>query len=818
MDSLNSVTKNKNSCFFEFPTIFEYCCAQAYAKRMNESRQRFSKDNVFINNGDTFNGKYIIKYFKNNTNINEINDYSTNISDDTLSNKIKNSFDTTELHKIINEEQDKITLIEEINAINNIGYLTKEQYTTFLDNQLSYPKNINGLKEFAKKCNDLSFKISTTLFNGQINKTQHHLSECEIVQKKDILSKLMNYSIIIFDITNDFDSELLQARFYFNYIYNELFKYTDQKIEKIKKNGIIRKFILISTVMTWVHEDSNHIADNKVLLNITKKNVLERLPNTKYEAIFEFEKLMLKSRISKIKDIFKPYIIATGIIYGNEENALREVFTNAWNNPKEMYISKLNQTMPVFHVDELARLVFTVSTYNIEKNYIMAIEQESYSLNNIIKLICDELCNSHLVLKEDSSIINKYKFNSLTWDLICSNIIIDPMFDIIVPNYHIIRTSIIFNIKKLIREFIELNNLFSLKCIVSGQPTHIASNIAKHLAQYYQVQLINIPNIINKYLESLKNNKNKLMLKMDNLYEKRTHIIQSLAKLYDSYEDEHIYSLNDEMINDNNQTFETYNKELYTPENKIIKISSEISSKMINSEHDNDFYKNTYELNVQSKNDLYNIDKEINDIKDTIENLDNKYKDYENSIKINNGQLEDHYLLPLIKESLVSCHKQGYIIDIFPLSTEQMEFIFKEDRIYPNFIILQSCNKNTPIFCKSTSSSTVTNETNRCKQNFDTYSDEYNVNSNNVVNETNVHSTIENKSRNTFMNKYKHKTTVVKNMVDYFTNINKNIKILRLNVPLELANETKSSEMQYKVYIDTIITHIGRCFSEDEIL
>jgi len=833
MNSLNNVTETDSSFFFEFPTIFEYCSAQAYAKCLNESRQCFSKDNVFINNGDTFNGKYIINYFKNNTSIKEINDYSNNISDTTLSNKIKSSFDTTELHKIINKTQDRRTFIEEINIINSIGYLTKKQYKSFLDKS-SYSKNIDDLKKFAKKCNknDLSFKILTTLFHGHINKTQHHLYECEIIEKKDSLSKLMHCSIIIFDITNDSESELLQARMSFNYIYNELFKYTDQKINESKKNGIIKKFILISTVMTWVNEAGNHLINNEdeeVHLSLTEKNVLERLPIAKYRAIFEFEKLMLKLKISKIKDIFKTYIIGTGITYGHEENAFHDIFTNAWNNPKEMYVTKFNHTMPVFHVDELAKLVFIVSTYDIKDNYIMAIEQESYSLNNIIKLICDELCSSQLVLKEDSLIINKYKFNSFTWDLICSNITIDPMLDIIVPNYRTQRTPIIFNIKELTSEFIETNNLYSLKCIVSGQPTHISSNIAERLAQYYKVQLINVPNLMNNYLELLKNNKNELMLRMNNVYEKHTHIIQSLTKLDGSFEDdwlnENIYSLKDEMINENNQALETYNKELYMSENKIIKVPSEISSKIINLEHENYLQENTYDLNVQNKKDLVKIDKEISDIKYMIEKLNNKHKDYKNTLSRNNGQV-DHYLLPLIKESLVSCHKQGYILEVLPLSIQQMEFIFNTNISYPNFIILQSCGTNIPIFCKDTSCSTVTNGSsihlnydtlikntesnsnrNKCK-NFDTCI-EYNVNFNNV----DIQDKIENKAENTFMNN----KIIVKNMVDYFTNKNKDIKILRMNIPLELAEETKLNELQFKVFIDTITKQVGRLPFEKDI-
>lgn len=612
--------------------------------------------------------------------------------------------------------------------------------------------------------------------------------------------------------------------------------------------------------MTWVKEISNHLMnseDEVSRIGITQKSILERLPMTKYQMIFEFEKLILKSNSSKIKDIFKTYIIGTGIIYGHEENAFRYIFIDAWNNPKEMYVSMVNRTMPVFHINELAKLVFIVSKFDnhIKDNYILAIEQESYSFNNIIKLVCNEFCNSFLISKEDQYIINQYKFNSFTWDLICSDLIIDPMLDIIVPDYQTQRTSIISNMKELTCEFIEANNLYSLKFIVSGQPAHVASNIAARLAQYYQVQLINIPNLINNCFKLFKNDQNELVLKMNNLYEKRLNVLHLLATFDRQYEEksekkDHVnekyktdnYSFNkqtnDEMINYNNRAFEVYNKP-YMSENKILKESSETSSKITNSEHSDYFQENTYELYVKYKKDLFGMDKEINNIKYMMENLNNKYEEYENNIYRNKGQFQNQNLLILIKESLssFSCRNQGYILDIHPLSIEEIEFIFDRDIGYPNGIVLLSYNPNIPIFSIDTSCSTIINGSskllscyyleNNTETNYnineykssDTYR-EHNVDFNNFINETKMHNDIhgpfENHSGNIYVNnKYRYEVTVINYMVDYFTN--KCINILRLNVPNELANETRSDHLQFKVFTDTIISQIGRSPFKDDI-
>lgn len=862
MNSLNIL--NDESFTFQFPSIFDCSTVQTYAKRQSEFGQYFSKNKVFINNGDKFNGRYIIEFLKKTRNINDVikfNDNSIINHDSTFLNKTKINFDSTEIQKIISEIQHEATSTENNNILSSIGLLTNKQYKEFLDQpsntkKMNYlKKNINGLPMNFKphlmplqrptikleniQENDISFKIMTTLFNEKLKK-KHHLNNCEIIKHNQIASKLLQNSITIFDITNDSEIEIQQARNSFNYIYNELIKYSDEEIIRLKKNGTIRKFILISTVMTWVKEISNnnsHSEDEEVQTSITQENIFDRLPVTKYQIIFELEKLILKSNASKIKDIFKTYVIGTGIIYGHEENAFHNLFRNAWKNPKEMYLSMLNRMVPVFHVDELAKLVLIVSKYGdcVKDNYILAVEQESYGFNNIIMCVCNELCNSSLVLKEDNLVINQYKFNSFTWDLICSDLVIDPMLDIVVPDYQTQHMPITSNMKKIIHEFIEANSLYSLKLIVSGQPTHVASNIAEHLAQYYKVQLINIPNLINNYLKLLKNNENELKIKMKKFCEKRKNIMYSLTKLFGQSEDQWFDHVDDKFKLDNYSTMEQANEQgivnrnqmntkMYKSEYDIFIESSEVYLKINNLEYDNEQY-------IKNKNDLFEIDKEINLIKYTIENINDRYKKYENNINSNEGQLDNNYLLPLIKESLSSstCLNQGYVLNIFPLSGEQVKFLYNEDVGYPNYIVLLSHNTNIPYFSKDATCSKIVNEN---SENLSYYNleqkTEINDNSdyqmlnkhhqvqhfdfNEIVNETNNifnNDTVKYKAENiNTINKHSYEVTSSNYMENYFSN--NGVIILRLNVPLELVNKTNLHNSQYKMFTDTIITQIGQ--------
>lgn len=782
----------EESVIFQFPTIFNYSNGQRYAKLQNECGQSYSKNKAFINNGDTFNGKYIIDYFQKTQNMKEFIDKNKSYSHNNTLKKI-----------------DDTMLTENINIISGVEFLTKKQYEEFLD-QSSNVKKINYLKrnsnEFAmfskshlmpnkhsririkrKKC---YFKIMTSLINEQLNETKH-LKNCEIIKKQEIPFKLMQCGIVIFDITNNSEYELHQARISFNYIFNELIKYNDKDILECKKNGIIRKFVLISTAMTWVKENNNcqtysEDEEQGADFGVTQKSILERLSLIKYQNIFEFEKFILKSNSSKIKDIFKTYIIGTGIIYGQEENAFHYVFKSALINPKEMYISKINHRVPMFHIDELVKLVFIISKYDnrVRGNYVLAIEQESYGFNNIIKSLCNETCGSHLVLKEDHLIMKQYKFNDFTWDLICSDLNIDPMFDIIVPGYQIQRTSIISDMKESIIEFLEATNIYSLKLIVSGQEKHVVTDIAKRLALYYQVQMVNIPSLINNYLTMLRNNQNELKLKINDMYEKRKNISHELINFTDQPKDESLEHTNEAFIENNidedNQTF-------------TVAESSKVNLKTNNMEmkYTDYFQENSNKQYIQSKKDLFEVEKDITNIKHMIENLNDKYEQYENNMSKNQGWLDNVFLLPLIIESLssFSCRNQGYVLDIFPLSYEQVEFIFIKVIKQPNFIVLLSLNTNVPKTIEKTCSSIQYIHTTHEYQ-------------------------IKNIQNNTTISKNEEKITTTNYMRDYFKN--KNVKILMLDVPLELATGTMI-DLQYNRYMNSIINQIGHTPSEFDL-
>lgn len=850
MDSFN-ISTNK-SFHFSFPTVLEHSFAQTSAKYQLERGHYFSTNNIFISNGDTFNGKYIVQYLKKNSN-EFIGTSSINLPNNLLLNELCKQ--TMEGQKIFNQPQD-LVLVENANIMSNIGFLTKKQYNVFLDQpssskKISYLKNLcsNQLSMFYKPGlmplqrpliknlqayrNGFGFKIFVTLVDEQLNKSQCHLENCEIVDKSDILfgSKLMQCGVVVFDITSDSESDLQHAIVTYNYIYNELIKYTDEKILMSKKNGIVRKFILISSIMTFVKDTNNHpvyMEDEEAHIGVTPFNVLERMPLSKYQTVFEFEKLILKSNHSKIKDIFKTYVISTGITYGHEEYTFSHIFTNAWRNPEEMYILPINRAVPVFHVDELATLIFIVSKHDghVTSNYILAVEQETYGFNDIIKSVCGEFCDSNLVFKDNYSVINHYKFNDSTWDVVNSNLTIDPMLDVTVPDYQTKHPSIITTMNKLASDFVEANNLHPKKFVISGQPTHVVASVSKHLACCYRLKHITTSDITDNYLKSIEKNLNQLKSQLNYLNEKRSRVVRLLNEPSDMAEDEPANDVNpkvtayehtsDEVIDGSDRDFETFD----VPKNYI----STNLPKFNNFKYGLNLKENTDE--VYETNILIEIDIEVNNVKHAMEKEYNKYVECTNNINKNKGQFDNHYLWPLIKESLssFSCRNQGYVLEIFPLSVEQMELIFDDNIGYPNFMILllniprtldSSCMK-----IKDRSNGEFNNSQQNVRTNFN-HQKLHNTGHFNLVdamNKTNIYDVAKNEVDTTIIhNKHGYEVATENYVINYLKN--KIISLLKFNVPFELDDKKISYNLKYKSFLNTILTQIGHppAFTDNDV-
>lgn len=847
MSSLNVLTDE--SFDFQFPTIIGYSSAHTYTKWQNKKRQYYSKNKIFINNGDTYNAKYIIEYFKNARNINEFNDiyYRSTEYNDIIN---KSDFNTTKKQILKNKTQDEevATTGENSNIMSVIGLFTKKQYKEFLDQPSkmktdylkkmcdrfapfftphSVPLERPTTKHGQMFNNDVDFIITTSLLNEKSDELTEHLKSCKIVGKNEIPWTLMQYGTTVFDVTaNDHESELKRATMCFDYIYNELDKYSDKELLKIKENGIIRKFVLISTVMTWVEESGNHDNDNNdndnydnendnnenyenyenyeenvdtdrdaVAVRVEKHS--ERLPERAYQRVFELEKRILKTNSSRLKDVFETRVIGVGLVYGREQNALRGVFADAWTDPEEMLVSTVDAPMPAIHVNELARVVHgVVAAGDRSRDYVLA-ATESYSFNEVVASVRDQFCRARLVTAaEHGTIATRYGLDDWTSDLTRADlrwIATD-------------RWPEVFDAQRSARrEFVQASGheFRAVRVIIiSGQPaTFAAAEVARRLARHYHVRLVDVAGLAEDRLTLLENARRETQSKINDAYEKLGDRDGEVDDVSDKTPASRHYEYE---YNDHETLAELYEIE---------------GSRSLNSGSAYRFRDETH---------LVPLYEDITRLEHAMENLNVAYDEFVRDMSKNKGRLNDHYLLPLIRESLssFSCRNRGYVLDISLLTVEQIEDIFNNENVdRPDLLVTLSLNTNV-LNCRGHSAHSTT----RCEKgrwnghyskhcggtNSDNsddqsrgYYDEHDVESNNVTSESTIHdyrSIFESKIENINQkSEDEYEVTIINSVINYFSS--RSINTLTLDVPLELNK--RSNHLYYEAFVDVIIKRLG---------
>lgn len=95
----------------------------------------------------------------------------------------------------------------------------------------------------------------------------------------------------------------------------------------------------------------------KKYARLTESDLHLRKPNKKYERMRELE--MRALNVANKRKNLKIYVLSSGIVYGNGEDILFDLFKKAWMKPDEELpiIGDGSNIIPMIHVADLAELV-----------------------------------------------------------------------------------------------------------------------------------------------------------------------------------------------------------------------------------------------------------------------------------------------------------------------------------------------------------------------------------------------------------------------------------------------------------------------------
>ncbi|KAF5274111.1 hypothetical protein FQR65_LT04509 [Abscondita terminalis] len=340
---------------------------------------------------------------------------------------------------------------------------------------------------------------------GSVYKTRSGVPEETLFvtneEDENFMTNIMKCGFVVYDISQN-PNEIVKALATIREIYNKIETMKEQS--KNKKPEESRVFILISTVMTWAF--TKPIDPDDPTLPFTEADYKKRKPHPNFKEHINCEReITMLGR--KDKGRLKTYIICSGIVYGMEEEDLTFFFKLAWTNEKELPIFKQGKNVvPLIHVKDLAKVVFAVIDKTPTKpQVIVAVEQTPCNFKEVIKSLSKIMGSSRT---KNVDLEEAFLYNDMTqnlYDRYTLNLNMEPAS--ILDRLEIEWTSDLNfaeNIKNVVREFKQSRGFAPLRVIMHGPPAVGKTRIAKQLASYYKAHYLNIKVLIEETVEELR--------------------------------------------------------------------------------------------------------------------------------------------------------------------------------------------------------------------------------------------------------------------------------------------------------------------------
>lgn len=222
---------------------------------------------------------------------------------------------------------------------------------------------------------------------------------------------------------------------------------------------------------------------------------MTRKPHSKFRMFMEVEKRLLRVE----NKTFRPFLLFSGIMYGQGEEHLHLWFKKAWMGDISIPCFGHGENyVPMIHFFDCAQIVqhllqMPPDEDNLPK-YIFAVDDGMSKQKDIVAAIQKEF-NVETVEKVDGDQLILYDHADEFTNDVKIRIGIADEFDI-EWKY---RDGLIKNIHKIRKEYEKERNLSPLKMCVVGPPASGKTSIAIELSKYYKLAHITVDNTIEEY-------------------------------------------------------------------------------------------------------------------------------------------------------------------------------------------------------------------------------------------------------------------------------------------------------------------------------